>query len=848
MTENKDNLVTLTIDGREVQVPPGTTVLEAARSIGIEIPTFCWHPKLKPVGACRMCYVEIEKRPKLEVSCATPVLPGMVVHTDSEKVKQGRRAVIEFILINHPLDCPTCDKGGECDLQDLTFAHGIDDSRFVFKKYRFIRDKNSTFDDWRIGPEVIRNQNRCILCYKCVRANKEIFGEHDLGVFQRGNLAEIDTPPGRQLNNIYSGNLVEICPVGALTNTDWRYKIRVWKTAQVDSICPYCSDGCNLTLWKNQMGRASLFRATSRRNDDIDEGWICNVGRYGYQVANPESRLTTPLVKKGDTQVPVGWEEALGLMARKFKEIKDKKGGVCIGGLISPTLDCHSQYAFSKFFRTVLNSNNVDFRINYKMLPEKYGDLYSRMTQLKFKIADIEKSDVILVVGSNLIKEHPIVNLRVRKAVTQLNARLYTVNPFGTKSGDLSTDEMIYNIGNLEALINAICLSIIEEGLAPKDIDTAGFKNLVEPDSLDEAARLSGIDIDRIKSLARSLCRANHISLLAGEFISSSPVRDNLSAAILNLSLLAGIDRKGQIGFLSRYANSKGAEKLGVVPHLSESMIDFCRRQWGTFPDSEGLAADRMIRAARKDEIDSLFAVGTNLLITYPDGQFVANGLQNLDFFVVADLYESETSGLADVVLPLSSWAEYSGQFVNLEGTVQRFEKAMQPVGHALPGFEIMNRLAREMKSTLFEDKKNLQKEVDAVLELSEPVSLNRELHEVRQVKDESSEDYPFSLFVVDELHHFEHLTEKSKSLAAFCNEAFLEISASLAERLHADNGTLIRIESEVGKVVLPVKISEFIDNNVVLVPRNFSAAPVNSLQMRKRRIDRVKLSKVEEE
>ncbi|MCX6826517.1 MAG: 2Fe-2S iron-sulfur cluster-binding protein, partial [candidate division Zixibacteria bacterium] len=304
--------VTLTINDREITVLKGTTILEAAKQNGIEIPTFCWHPKLKSIGACRICYVEIKNMPKLQVSCATEVTPGMVVYTESEKVKQGRKAVLEFILLNHPLDCPTCDKGGECDLQDNTFNHGVDDSRFDFSKQRFIRDRKSTFDDFRIGPEIIRNQNRCILCFKCVRVNQEIFGEYDLGAYQRGKTTEIDAAPEQSVASLYSGNLVEICPVGALTNTDWRYKIRVWKTQKVKSICCFCGDGCNLTLWKNSN---HVYRATSRRNDAIDEGWICDVGRYGYQIVNAENRLTSPLIKRGDRQIPVSWDEAIALIA-----------------------------------------------------------------------------------------------------------------------------------------------------------------------------------------------------------------------------------------------------------------------------------------------------------------------------------------------------------------------------------------------------------------------------------------------------------------------------------------------------------------------------------------------------
>lgn len=843
MSDN-DNKVTFTIDGREITVPRGTSVLEAAKSIGIEIPTFCWHPKLKPVGACRMCYVEIEKRPKLEVSCATEAVPGMVVHTNSDKVKQGRKAVIEFTLINHPLDCPTCDKGGECDLQDLTFAHGIDDSRFDFAKYRHIRDKKSTFDDFRLGPEIIRNQNRCILCYKCVRSNKEIFGEYDLGAFQRGNITQIDAAPGQQVDSIYSGNLVEICPVGALTNTDWRYKGRVWNTETIDSICQYCADGCNIKLWK---GRDRIYRTTSRRNDAIDEGWICDLGRYGYQVANADGRLTTPLIKKDDTQVPASWEEAIGLIARRFREIKDQKGGVCIGGLISPMLDSNSLHAFSKFFRTVLNTNNVDFRTDYKMLSEKYGDAYGQMAALNFNIADIEKSDLILVIGSNLINEHPIVNLRVRKAVTRLGSKLYTINPITTKAGDISIDEMIYEVGTLDALINGLCVSLSEQGLVSSEADTSALKSLIEPNTVEEAARVSGIQIERINGLARALSEAKNVSLIAGEFITLSSARSQLAAAICNLTVLAGLRTKGQIGFLSKYSNSKGAEKLGVMPFLSGEMKEKLKGLWGTYPDSAGLAADRMILSAKKEEIDSLFIIGSNPIVTYPDGQFVRDGLDKLDFLVVADLFETETSAMADVILPLSSWAEYSGTFINLEGRVQTFDRALKRVRHSLPAYEIVNRISAELKVQLYESEAKLSEEVSAILELESPAEIKPELTELRFGQEELNPEYPYPLFVIDELHHLGYLTEKSKSLSAFCGEAFLEISPTVAEKLNAEDGTLIRVESEVGKIVLPVKISEILDNNVVLASRNFSTRPANVLQMRKRRVDRVKLSRVEE-
>jgi len=274
------DMVNLSIDGKEVTVEEGTTILKAAQKLGIEIPTFCWHDKLEPVGACRMCLVEVEKMSKLQIACDTVVSEGMVVKTNTPQVIKARKGVLEFLLINHPLDCPTCDKGGECDLQNFVFRYGSDKSRFVEEKRRFIVDPKSKLDDLSISPQIIRNMNRCILCRKCVRFINQIAGENDLGTFRRGAKSEINMLPDIPVDNPYSGNVVEICPVGALTSQSFRYKIRVWQTEKVHTICPNCGDGCNITLWAKD---DRVYRITSRRNDRVDEGFLCDKGRFGFE-------------------------------------------------------------------------------------------------------------------------------------------------------------------------------------------------------------------------------------------------------------------------------------------------------------------------------------------------------------------------------------------------------------------------------------------------------------------------------------------------------------------------------------------------------------------------------------
>lgn len=833
--------VTLTIDGRETTVPKGTTVLQAALAMGINIPTFCWHPKLKPMGACRMCYVEIEKMPKLQVSCALEVMDGMVVYTDSDLVKRGRKAIIEFILMNHPLDCPTCDKGGECDLQDLTFAHGVDDSRFDFQKYRF-KDgtEGSTFDDMRIGPEIILNRNRCILCYKCVRANKEAFGEYDLGAYERGNIMEIHPAPGRQVANPFSGNLVEICPVGALTNTDWRYKIRVWLTQTASSICPFTSSGTNTLLFKEDH-QQKIFRTTSRPNDDIDDGWLPDVTRYGYQIATSPDRLQTPLIKKEGKQVPATWEEALEVINRRLNEIKDKKGRVCIGGIISPSLDNATLHSFSKLIRVTLGANNVDFRTQYRMLPKEPDNIYDSMSARPFKIADIDDSDVILVFGSDLVKEHPNEYLRIRKACNFHNASVYSINPYRVKSADVARRELVHNVGTEEIVINGLCLAAIETGLA----EAGDLKGKVSPTTAEEAAALAGVNVEHLREVAAALANGRKVTVIAGELVSRSRDRVGISAALANLTRLLNLEGKGQVAILPQSANSYGAGRLGLLPQPSAEIKKVLTELWGAWPEPEPLTTDGMLINMKKEEVNGCIALGCNPIMLYPDREFVRESLEKLDFLVVADLYETETTVLADVVLPLASWAEYDGYYVNLEGRVQRANRALKPRFQSKPGYEIVELIAEQIGDELFESPEQRENEIKRLLEIKNSPRLPNSYHEVRPVEEEAESEFPIPLFVGDDPHHSGHLTEKANSLFNFCGEAYIEMSPDLAKRLDLKEGDSARVESKVGKIIVPVKVSPLIENDVVFIPRNFSSTTVTALIMRKKRTDRVKISKV---
>lgn len=837
--------VTFTIDGQSVTVPKGTTVLQAAKDIGIHIPTFCWHPQLKSVGACRMCYVEVEKMPKLMVSCMLDAMDGMVVYTDSDQVRQGRKAVLEFILLNHPLDCPTCDKGGECDLQNLTFAHGVDDSRFDFKKYRF-KDEGmtTTFDDKKIGPEIMLNRNRCILCYRCVRANKQAFGEYDLGAFERGNITQIDAVPGGEVSNPFSGNLVEICPVGALTNSDWRYKIRVWLTKTIPSVCNFTSSGTNINFYKEDH-QNKIFRVTSRTNDSIDNGWIPDITRYGYQIINSPDRLRTPLIKKDGKQVKVSWDEALEHIAKKYNSIKESVGRVCIGGLVSPSLDNRSLYSFSKFIRTVCKSNNIDFRGDYRMLPSSPDSPFGILRSQPFSISGIDDSDVIISFGSDMIHEHPNEYLRIRKAYNYTHPKIYSIMPYAVKSADVANIEYVYNPGADESAVNALCLAAIEENIVDSALANEYLKNIV-PSTLKDAAVLCGLDENDLKVLARSIVDGKKVTFFIGEIVTRSKSRDNISAALLNMNKLFGISSKGQISILARYANSKGAEKLGLLPEPIAPIKEVLKNNFSEYPDSEPLNTDDMMAHIRKEEIKGLFVFGSNPMMLYPDKEFIKESLEKLDFLVACDLFETETTEAADVVLPLAGWAEYDGDYINVEGVNQSAKQAVKPNDEIKPAFEIIRMIAEKLENTNFGNDA-IDKEIANCLAVDTAISIPKDFIEVKSQSEETADDNTFPIFIIDDAHHAGYLTEKSPSLNNFVAEAYLMMSEELAAKHNMKNGDSIRVESEVSKIILPVKISESLDSDVLLVPRNFQSSPVTSLFMRKKRVDRVKISKVDE-
>lgn len=348
-------MLKITIDGRVLEVPEGKTIIQAALENGIHIPHYCYHPDLTIDGNCRMCLVEVEGNPKLPIACATPVANGMVVHTTTEKVKKAQESVMEFLLINHPIDCPICDQAGECGLQDYYMNHGLHNSRIGLREKVL---KRKVID---LGEMIVLDTERCILCSRCVRFFNEVTGTGELQFFKRGDRTEIGTFNDKSIDNPYSGNVVDICPVGALTSKDFRFKQRVWFLKGTKSVCPTCSTGCNIRIDHN---KSIVYRLVPRRNPEVNKSWMCDKGRMAYPLINSKNRLPYPMVQNGGTLKPAPWEEALDRVVNGLKQIKEKYGTDAIAGIASPQGTNEDLFLFKKWMRVGIGTEHIDFRVN----------------------------------------------------------------------------------------------------------------------------------------------------------------------------------------------------------------------------------------------------------------------------------------------------------------------------------------------------------------------------------------------------------------------------------------------------------------------------------------------------
>ncbi len=699
-------MVKVTIDGHDVDVPRGTVLVDAAKQIGIEIPIFCYHEKMKPIAACRMCLVEVEKMRGLVPGCATYAADGMVVHTDTPAVIEQQKALLEMILINHPLDCPVCDKGGECPLQDTTFKFGPGVSRYIEPKRHFVKPL-------QLSDHIYLDRERCIMCYRCVRFHSDIAQDNALGVIHRGADSEIGVAPGHTLDSPFQGNIIELCPVGALTSGRYRFVARPWDIQNVPTVCPHCAVGCNTSLTIREQ---AIKRVLSRRNDPVDDGWLCDKGRFTYEYVNSKERLTTPLIRKSDAFVPASWSEALSLIAARLGEIKQQHGADAIGGICAPNQTNEEAYLFQKLMRTVVGTNNVDHRRpdqrdSDSILQELFG-----YRAAMGSIGGLEQAKTILLIGANPVAEQPVLDLRIRKAAG-VGATLMLVSSARQRLRDVAKQTLTIKAGTEAALVSGVLHALIASGKVPEAVEArypglaAKIQQAVSASSPESAAADTGVSADAIRALAQQLVDQAPAAICYSESWADTEAGAEAVLGLAYLTILTGNVgvAGGGLNRLLLHNNSQGAIDMGLLPHVlpghrastaPEARDAFAAAWRAEIPAAKGLETREMLAAAAAGKLQALYVSGLD-----PAGAWsveARDALAGLPFLVVQDTVMTETAKGADVVLPAASYAEQDGTYTNLERRIQRIRPAVGPKGDAMPGWQIVADLANRMGGRFF--------------------------------------------------------------------------------------------------------------------------------------------------
>ena len=638
--------VTFTVNGKKLTAPAGTLLIDACRKAGIEIPAFCYYPGLSLQAACRMCVVRQEKVPKLQTACTTTVAEGQVFITDSPEIAQARKATIELLLGNHPLDCPVCDAGGECELQDMNFKYGAGESQFV--EVKFHRDEQQ----W--SPAVFYDRPRCILCYRCIRMCGEGMDVWALGIHNRAIDSVIVPNDGHRLDCEQCGMCIDVCPVGALTSGSYRYKTRPWEMSHVSTICTHCADGCKVTLGvRSTNDGAEIVRADNRDKSGINGDFLCAKGRFGFDFVESPGRLTQPFVRNAAGKLePATWEHALRLAAGKLKEIRDTLGGASIGVIGSNRTTNEENYLLQKFARTVLQTNNIDHERSADYAA--FARALAGTTRMTASLRDIATAGAILLVGGNPTDEHPLLAWLLRTNVRLRRARLYIANSRPIKLDRQST--------------------------ATLEIAASSFTDFAAV--LQEGA----------SDFSKALLAEESLLVLFGEEFRGEAV-DNLVAWGLKRGFHPDSVRFACLG---DYANSRGAADMGLFPDLLPGFVPVTApgafREYPNLSTAPGKTLPQMLEAAAQGELDALLVVGADPVSrAKPDPATLKN-----TFVIVQDLFLTETAALADVVLPAASLYEKSGTVTNTYGDIQMVRKAADRAG-VKPDFEILVRLAEAM-------------------------------------------------------------------------------------------------------------------------------------------------------
>jgi NADH-quinone oxidoreductase subunit G len=667
MPRPEPRMISFTIDGREVRAPENSMLVDAAKHGDVEIPVFCYEPKLgQPVGACRMCLVEIEGIPKLQTGCSTPVKDGMVVYTQTERVKIAQQSVVEFLLINHPLDCPVCDKGGECPLQDITFGWGGGISRFIEPKRHFVKPLE-------LSPLIAIDRERCILCYRCVRFSQEVSEDYQLVLLERGAHSYVSTFDGHPYVAPFSGNIVELCPVGALTSRPYRFRARPWDIEGAGSVCTLCPAQCNVTVTVRD---ERALRILQRDNEEVDDGWLCDKGRFGYQSFHVDERITQPLVRDGGQLRPVSWERALEEATAGLTRAGAHTGAIAGGGTSN-----EEGLLLGRLLRDGLGSPHLDSR-RAGTLPL---DLHRALgaPELQARTSDLEFAHAVLVLDTEPVNDAPIFDLRLRKGVRRHGLKLVVAGPHASSLDAGAAMSLRYEPGAGAAFATALAAALSGSG------------------DLESLARDAGVDAQALRDMAALLRGpvedasskdepqpAREVVVLWGERLTAGPAGEGAAHALLDIASSLNIASTGGAGLLEvpTAANGRGLREAGVLPNAGPGLSQ---------PSLAGRDAHAIAEGLAGGELAALYLLHTDPLRDLPDSELWERALAGAGTVIAHSAFLTE--GIrehATVVFPAEAYPEKEGTIVHPDGRLQRLRPAIARPGEIRAEWQVIAELA----------------------------------------------------------------------------------------------------------------------------------------------------------
>lgn len=772
-------MIEFEIDGNKIEVAEGSMIIEAADNAGVYIPRFCYHKKLTIAANCRMCLVEVEKTKKPLPACATPVTNGMRVFTKSALAVDAQRSVMEFLLINHPLDCPICDQGGECELQDLSMGYGRPVSRYDEGK-RSIYDEN-------LGPLISTDMTRCIQCTRCVRFGSEIAGMPELGAVDRGEDMYISTYVHHTMKSELSGNIIDLCPVGALTSKPFRFTARAWELKQSPSISPHDCLGSNIyvhTRGFEYTDYRQVMRVVPRDNEDINENWLSDRDRFGYEGIHSDERLLKPQIKRDSRWIEVDWATALTFTSERLQAIKNKHGAQQIGAIASPNSSTEEFYLLQKMLRS-FGCYNLDHRVHQTDFRQQ--DVFPVYPSLDVQLADIEQMDVIVLIGANTRHELPLLNHRLRKAALK-GAKVFAVNPIDYEFNFPVTEKIIVPFEEMPVALAGLAKA------RGKYANYPGLKELVKSVEVSECA----------KFISKCLQQSENILFILGHQAVNHPVATDIRALTEVIAKQCG----GKLGVLSDGANSAGAWLAGMLPHRGPA---------GSKLDEQGMNAYQMFASALK----------CYLLLNLEPELDCANQATALEALQEAEFVASFTSFVSDaqkqyahVLLPIAPFFENSGSYVNILGDWQKFTAVSPPKEACRPGWKVFRVLANLLKLTGFDYNRpdELRDELKSLVESNPQVH-----HDNLVLPQQFHVDVNMRRITEWPIYCVDNMLRRAKSLQAWLSMQdhiiAIRINSTLAAQLSIHSGQMISVSQNDKTIYLPIVVDDRIAGENVLIP-----------------------------